>query len=698
MAALRPLNTAFASLERILGVRLVLALAIAGALAAPAGAATRANGVDVSHYQGLIDWAQVAGSSYRFTFAKATEGVTLVDATYPINRAGAEGMGLRFGAYHFGRPSGTGPATITASAIAQADHFVGIAQPQAGELPPVLDLEATGGLSATNLAMWTSAWMDEVKARTGVSGFIYASPNFWKDKLSNTAAFALSGYRLWVAHWTASSSPLVPASNWGGLGWTFWQWTDCAKVPGFLNCVDGDRYAGPDPGPLAIGTYTTGPPVTSVPPTIVGAAKVGIVLAAVPGEWSGGKPLSFAYQWEQCDAAGANCVPISGATGETYKAAAADSGHALVAVVSASSTGGTAVAASPPTLAVGSGGSGSVTRPVATTAPSIAGTVVAGQQLTASVGTWTGSPTSFAYQWQRCDAAGTSCAAIPGAVSSGYTLTPGDIGATLSLVVTATGSGGSQAVTALATGLVAAAPVPAAVPGSLVAVAGQAGAVVTADARATVTWQPGAVPDGATVTLVSGERAPALKGTGVVLGVTGATILPWPVDIAFAAAPPAGSVIGYSTDGLVWRPAEALAAPALPAGDVAGAYTDSATGLVHVLVNGPVRIAAFAAGRWGDPSLVTAGLPTVYRNGPLTVSRLRDGSVVVRTRVSVASQAHLFFGLAGGATREKLVLQPGSVPVTVRLHLKRGVNVKLRVAAVDPFKRKAVLLLPFRAP
>ena len=63
-----------------------------------------------------------------------------------------------------------------------------------------------------------------------------------------------------------------------------------------------------------------------------------------------------------------------------------------------------------------------------------------------------------------------------------------------------------------------------------------------------------------------------------------------------------------------------------------------------------------------------------------------------------ASQAHLFFGLAGGATHEKLVLQPGSVPVTVRLHLKRGVSVKLRVAAVDPFKRKAVLLLPFRAP
>ena len=85
-----------------MGVRVLAALAIACALAAPANAATYANGVDVSHYQGLINWTQVAAKSYRFTFAKATEGTTLVDATYPVNRAGSEGMGLRFGAYHHG--------------------------------------------------------------------------------------------------------------------------------------------------------------------------------------------------------------------------------------------------------------------------------------------------------------------------------------------------------------------------------------------------------------------------------------------------------------------------------------------------------------------------------------------------------------------------------------------------------------------
>jgi GH25 family lysozyme M1 (1,4-beta-N-acetylmuramidase) len=698
VADLRSLNKRFATVGSALGVRILTALAIAGALAAPAGAATYASGVDVSHYQGLVNWTQVAAKSYRFTFQKATEGTTFVDATYPVNRAGAEGMGLRFGAYHFARPAGTGPASIASSAIAQADHFVTIAQPQPGELPPVLDLEVTGGLGSTLLAQWAQAWLDEVKARTGVSGFVYASPNFWKDHLGNTSSFALGGYRLWVAHWTKGGSPSVPAGNWGGLGWTFWQWTDCASVPGVLKCVDGDRYAGPDPGPIAIAPYPSGAPVASVPPTVVGTVKTGVILTAVPGSWSGGKPIAFTYQWQRCDAAGGNCTPIAGAAADTYKPGADDLGHALIVTVTAQDTSGGAATASAPTIAVGSAGSGSATRPVATAAPSVAGTTVVGQQLSSSVGTWSGSPTSFAYQWRRCDATGATCAAITGATQSGYTLTPGDIGTTVSLVVTATGAGGSQTATTPATGLVASAPVPTAAVGSATEVPGQAGAVATTDGRATVTWQPGAVPDGASVALSPGERVPALPGTGIVLLVSGATLLPWPVDVAYATAPPAGSVLGYSLDGVIWRTPQALAAPTLPAGDVAGTYTDTATGVVHVLVDQPVRLAAFAAGRWGDPSLVAAGLPTVYRNGPLTAKRLRSGVVVVRTRVSVASQVHLFVGLAGGATRESLVLHPGSVPIVLRLHLKHGVAVKLRVAAVDPFRRHAALLLPFRAP
>ena len=128
------------------------------------------------------------------------------------------------------------------------------------------------------------------------------------------------------------------------------------------------------------------------------------------------------------------------------------------------------------------------------TAPQVTGEAQVGQTLTAAVGSWTGSPTAFAFQWSRCDTGGAACTPLPGATASTYVLTPGDIGTTLSLVVTATGRGGSRTAGAPTTAVIAPAPVPAAVPGPLAAQAGVAGAVVTTDGRATVTWQPGAVP------------------------------------------------------------------------------------------------------------------------------------------------------------------------------------------------------------
>jgi GH25 family lysozyme M1 (1,4-beta-N-acetylmuramidase) len=213
-------------------------------LAATARAAL-APGIDVSHWQGAIDWLGVVGQGHSFVFAKATEGTTGVDATYALNRGGAAATGLRVGAYHFARPGGSGDAGLVANAVAQADNFVDFAQPRAGDLPPALDLEATGNLAPTALAAWTQAWLDQVEARIGAKPVIYGSPNFWKTRLADSSAFAAAGYPLWVAHWTKSSSPLVPAANWSGRGWTFWQWSDCLSIPGVASkCTDGDRFNG----------------------------------------------------------------------------------------------------------------------------------------------------------------------------------------------------------------------------------------------------------------------------------------------------------------------------------------------------------------------------------------------------------------------------------------------------------------------
>jgi len=230
---------------------LALAALAAAAIASPAAATTYLPGVDVSNWQGSIDWPRVARSGYRFVFAKATEGRTFVDSTYGTNRVEAEDAGLVIGAYHFARPDGSTVAAATADAVAEADHFLVVAGPRAGELPPALDLETTGGLPVSRLQAWTWAWLDEVRARLGVRPVIYTSPAFWQSALGDTAAFADAGYKLlWIAHWTSASQPWVPAHDWGGAGWTFWQWTDCGSVPGISGCVDRDRYNGNDLAPV----------------------------------------------------------------------------------------------------------------------------------------------------------------------------------------------------------------------------------------------------------------------------------------------------------------------------------------------------------------------------------------------------------------------------------------------------------------
>jgi GH25 family lysozyme M1 (1,4-beta-N-acetylmuramidase) len=198
-------------------------------------------GIDVSHWQGPIDWPSVAAAGKKFVIMKATEGTGFVDWMYATNRAGARAAGIPTTAYHFASPDAT-----PNEAVAEANHFVDIAQLADGDLIPALDLEATGGLGTTALQTWVASWLAQVTARLGVKPMIYVSPAFWAKYLGDTRWFADSGYRiLWIAHWGVSS-PTVPAQNWGGYGWTFWQYWNCGSVPGIAGCVDLDRYNGTD--------------------------------------------------------------------------------------------------------------------------------------------------------------------------------------------------------------------------------------------------------------------------------------------------------------------------------------------------------------------------------------------------------------------------------------------------------------------
>jgi hypothetical protein len=140
---------------------------------------------------------------------------------------------------------------------------------------------------------------------------------------------------------------------------------------------------------------------------------------------------------------------ISGATAATYTAATTDVGHTLRVSVTATNAAGSAQATSAPSAVVSS-----TTAPTNTAAPSVSGSLQVGSQLTASQGTWNGTPTAFAFAWSRCDAGGNSCATIDGATGATYTLADADAGGTLRVSVTATNAVGSTTFTSAQTAAV----------------------------------------------------------------------------------------------------------------------------------------------------------------------------------------------------------------------------------------------------
>ncbi len=180
------------------------------------------------------------------------------------------------------------------------------------------------------------------------------------------------------------------------------------------------------------------PPVNNSLPTITGTAQQGHVLTVQSGSWSGAN-LVFSYQWKRCDAAGANCAHIGGATAQTYTLAGADVGATLRISVTATNSGGASKALSDPTAVVSA-----VNAPVNTTAPSISGTAQQGATLTALDGSWSGTPPiDFSYTWQICDSHGAGCNTIGGATAQTYVPSSSDVGHTVRVQVKATNSGGS---------------------------------------------------------------------------------------------------------------------------------------------------------------------------------------------------------------------------------------------------------------
>lgn len=202
-------------------------------------------GIDVSEWQGPIDFGRVRASGSQFVIIRATAGRLTTDSRYPRNRAAAEAAGLTVGAYHFANPD-TKIGSITLDATLEADHFLAVAGYRHGMLVPMLDLETGASLGPARLQTWVKTWLARVYAKLGVRAIIYTSQTFWSRSMSDTRWFADNGYQvLWIAHWD-TTSPAIPAANWAGSSWTMWQYSNCGKVAGIGRCVDLDRFRGSD--------------------------------------------------------------------------------------------------------------------------------------------------------------------------------------------------------------------------------------------------------------------------------------------------------------------------------------------------------------------------------------------------------------------------------------------------------------------
>lgn len=192
-------------------------------------------------------------------------------------------------------------------------------------------------------------------------------------------------------------------------------------------------------------------------PSISGTAQAGQTLTASKGTWTPA-PTGYGYQWSRCDSSGSSCAPVSGATGTTYAVAAGDAGSTLRVAVTGSASGVATATATSAATAVVTSPPAPVSPPSNTALPSISGTPQVGNALNGTPGSWSGSPTAYAYQWKRCDSTGGNCADISSATASSYTTVSGDAGSTLRVTVAATNSGGTTLAVSGATATVAAVP------------------------------------------------------------------------------------------------------------------------------------------------------------------------------------------------------------------------------------------------
>jgi lysozyme len=189
------------------------------------------HGIDVSRYQQIIGWDAVSAMQVKriklgFVFIKATEGIGNIDPQFKRNWKRSKTAGMIRGAYHFFLPTKDGRM--------QAENFIKTVNLDTGDLPPVLDIEQTYGVSRQIIKSEMKEWLNIVEANYNVKPIIYTNIDFYRQNLGSD----FDDYPLWVAHYYQPRQPRIKRD------WVFWQHNDKGRVNGVLEPVDFDVFSG----------------------------------------------------------------------------------------------------------------------------------------------------------------------------------------------------------------------------------------------------------------------------------------------------------------------------------------------------------------------------------------------------------------------------------------------------------------------
>lgn len=181
-------------------------------------------GIDVSHYQGNIDWRKVSGDDVKFVFIKATEADDLKDDRFLYNWENARDNKLLTGAYHF--------YSLAYPGKLQAQNFINTVPIEANQLPPVIDLEYKGNSAQrpdkNTLQDDLKDYVEEITVHYGKKPILYTTYKFYSDYLYPE----FQGYEIWIR------DVLSEPDNQKVNNWIIWQYNPFGKIDGIKGYVD----------------------------------------------------------------------------------------------------------------------------------------------------------------------------------------------------------------------------------------------------------------------------------------------------------------------------------------------------------------------------------------------------------------------------------------------------------------------------